>query len=155
MAAERHKPGDDGGLAKTDVAHDRHPPAGAAAGPVQMGVDLLEKPLAAREDRVHGDAGHLEQQRLEGDVLGPIGCKTYWWVRRRERDQKGDRENRSEVLQTPATVTCVSDPPASVTRLTHGGAAHERTATAPGEPSQCSLPWHYKTRNGIIDFRIC
>lgn len=87
MAAERHQAGDDGGFAKTNIAHNRHPTAGADAGPVEMTIDLLEKPLAPREDGVHGDAGHLKEQRFEGDVLGPIGRKTHWWVRRMKSSQ--------------------------------------------------------------------
>lgn len=88
MAAERHKAGDDGGLAKTNIGHHCHPTAGAAAGPVEMSVDLLEKPLAPREDGVHGDAGHLKQQRFEGDVLGPIRCETHWWAGTMKADQR-------------------------------------------------------------------
>lgn len=85
MAAERHEAGDDGGFAKTNIAHNCHPTAGAAAGPVEMGIDLLEKPLAPREDGVHGDAGHLKQQGFEGDVLGPIGCESYWGGQEKEQ----------------------------------------------------------------------
>ena len=77
VAAERHQAGDDRRLAETDVAYYGHAAVGAGVGAVEVGVDLLEEPLAAREDRVHGDAGHLEQQRLECDVLRPIGCKTH------------------------------------------------------------------------------
>ena len=77
VAAERHQARDDGGLAEADVADHHHAAVGAGVGAVQVGVDLLEEPLAAREDRVHGDAGHLEQQGLEGDVLRPIGGKTH------------------------------------------------------------------------------
>lgn len=78
VAAERHQAGDDGGLAEADVANDRHAAVGACVGAVEVGVDLLEEPLAAREDGVHGDAGHFEQQRFEGDVLRPVGGKTHW-----------------------------------------------------------------------------
>lgn len=95
MAAERHQAGDDGGFAKANVAHNRHPSAGAGAGLVETPIDLLEKPLAPREDGVHGDAGHLKQQRFEGDVLGPIGCETHWWVRRRKTSQKVTHKNHS------------------------------------------------------------
>lgn len=84
VAAERHQAGDDGRLAEADVAHNRHAAVGAGIGAVEVGVDLLEEPLAAREDGVHGDAGHLKQQRFEGDVLRPIGGKTHWRVRRIE-----------------------------------------------------------------------
>lgn len=84
VAAERHQAGDDGRLAEADVAHDGHAAVGAGVGAVEVGVDLLEEPLAAREDGVHGDAGHLKQQRFEGDVLRPIGGKTHWWVRKME-----------------------------------------------------------------------
>lgn len=84
MAAERHQARHDGGLAEADVAHHRHAAVGAGVGAVEVGVDLLEEPLAAREDGVHGDARHLEQQRFEGDVLRPVGCKTQWRVKRRK-----------------------------------------------------------------------
>lgn len=97
MATERHKAGDDGGFAKANIGHHRHPPAAAAAGLVEMSVDLLEKPVSPGEDGVHGDAGHLEQQRLQGNVLGPIGCKTHWWVRRTKAYKT--------LLHTPAGAT--------------------------------------------------
>lgn len=84
VAAECHQARDDGGLAEADVAHDRHAAVGAGVGAVEVRVDLLEQPLPACEDRVHGDAGHLEQQRFEGDVLRPIRCKTHWRVRETE-----------------------------------------------------------------------
>lgn len=77
MAAERHQARDDGSLAEADVAHDCHAAVGAGVGAVEVGVDLLEEPLTAREDRVHGDAGHLKQQGLEGDVLGSVGGETH------------------------------------------------------------------------------
>ncbi len=80
VAAERHQTRDDCRLAEADVAHDCHATVGTGIGAVEVGVDLLEEPLAAREDRVHGDAGHLKQQRFEGDVLRPIRCKTHWRV---------------------------------------------------------------------------
>lgn len=92
MAAERHQARDDRRLAEADVAYYRHAAVGADVGAVEVGIDLLEEPLAAREDGVHGDAGHLEQQRLEGDVLRPVGCKTHWTGR-------GNRE-----LQLEATL---------------------------------------------------
>lgn len=94
MAAERHQARDDRGLAEADVAHDRHAAVGAGIGAVEVGIDLLEEPLAAREDGVHGDAGHLKQQRFEGDVLRPVGGKTHWWVRK--------SENQLVVLQLEA-----------------------------------------------------
>lgn len=77
VAAERHQAGDDGGLAEADVAHNCHAAVGAGVGAVEVGVDLLEEPLATGEDRVHGDAGHFEQQRFEGDVLRPVRGKTH------------------------------------------------------------------------------
>lgn len=77
MAAERHKARDDSSLAESNVAHHGHSTVGATIGAVEVGVDLLEEPLTAGEDRVHGDAGHLEQQRFEGDVLGPVGGKAH------------------------------------------------------------------------------
>lgn len=77
MAAERHQAGDDGRLAKADVAHHSHAAAGASVRAVDVGINLLEEPFAAGEDRVHGDAGHLEQQRLQGDVLGPVGGEAH------------------------------------------------------------------------------
>lgn len=78
VAAERHQAGDDGGFPEADVAHDGHATVGAGVGAVEVSVDLLEEPLAAGEDGVHGDAGHFEQQRFEGDVLRPVGGKTHW-----------------------------------------------------------------------------
>lgn len=81
VAAQRHQAGDDGSLAEADVAHNRHAMVGAGIGPVKVGIDLLEEPLTAREDRIHGDAGHLKQQRFEGNVLRPIRGKTHWWVK--------------------------------------------------------------------------
>lgn len=77
MAAQRHQPGDDRRLAEADVAHDHDAVVATAVGVVEVGVDLLEEPLASREDRVHGDAGYFEQQRFESDVLRPIRCKTH------------------------------------------------------------------------------
>lgn len=64
MATERHQARDDCRLAKADVAYNHDAVVGAGVGAVEVGVDLLEEPLASREDRVHGDAGHLEQQRF-------------------------------------------------------------------------------------------
>ena len=74
VATERHQAGNDGRLAEADVAHDDHARAGAG---VELAVDLLEEPVAAGEHRVHGDAGHLEQQRLQGDVRRPVGCEAH------------------------------------------------------------------------------
>lgn len=82
VAAERHQARDDRCLAKADVAYYRHAAVGAGVGAVEVGIDLLKEPLAARKDRVHGDARHLKQQRFEGDVLRPIGCKTHWRIRK-------------------------------------------------------------------------
>lgn len=84
MAAERHQARDDRRLAEADVADHDHAAVGAGVGAVELGVDLLEEPLSAREDRVHGDAGHLEQQRFEGDVLRAVGCETHCGVGRME-----------------------------------------------------------------------
>lgn len=81
VAAECYQARDDGGLAEADVADYYHAAVGAGIGAVEVGVDLLEEPLAAGEDGVHGDAGHLKQQRFEGDVLRPIGCETHCRVR--------------------------------------------------------------------------
>lgn len=64
MATERHEAGDDGGLAVADVAHQNHAAIGAGVGGAEVGVDLLEEPITASEHRVHGDAGHLEEQWL-------------------------------------------------------------------------------------------
>lgn len=83
MAAESHQTGDDGGLAEADVPHHHHALVGADVGAVEVGVDLLEEPLPAGEDRVHGDAGHLEQQRFEGDVLRPIWSESHCRVKER------------------------------------------------------------------------
>lgn len=84
MAAECHQARDDRGLAEADVAYHDHATVGADVGAVEVGIDLLEEPLAAREDRVHGDARHLKQQRFEGDILRPIRCKTHCRVRELE-----------------------------------------------------------------------
>lgn len=78
VAAERHQARNDRGLAEADVSYYRHAAVGAGVWAVEVGIDLLEEPLTTREDGVHGDAGHLKQQRFEGDVLRPIGCKTHW-----------------------------------------------------------------------------
>lgn len=83
MAAERHQARDNRRLAEADVAYYHHALVGADVGVVEVGVDLLEEPFAAGEDRVHGDAGHLKQQRFEGDVLRPIGSKTHCRVIKR------------------------------------------------------------------------
>lgn len=80
VAAERHQARDDRRLAEADVADHDHAAVGAGVGAVEVGVDLLEEPLAAREHRVHGDAGHLEEQRLEGDVLRPVGREAHCGV---------------------------------------------------------------------------
>lgn len=80
MAAECHQARDNRRLAEADVAYYHHALVGTDIGVVEVGVDLLEEPLAASEDGVHGDAGHLEQQGFEGDVLRPIGSKTHCWV---------------------------------------------------------------------------
>lgn len=77
MAAQRHQSRDDGRLAKADVSHNHNSARGASTGVVEVRVNLLKEPLAACEDGVHGDAGHLEQQRFERDVVRPIGCKTH------------------------------------------------------------------------------
>lgn len=50
MAAERHQAGDDGGLAKADVANHRYATVAVGIRAVEMGFDLLEEPLAAGED---------------------------------------------------------------------------------------------------------
>lgn len=84
MAAKCHQARDNGRLAEADVCHDRYAAVGAGIGAVEVGVDLLEEPLTACEDRVHGDAGHLKQQRLEGNVLRPVRGKTHWRVREKE-----------------------------------------------------------------------
>lgn len=91
MAAECHQARDYRGLAEADVAYYCHATVGAGIGAVEVSIDLLEQPLAAREDRVHGDAGHLKQQRFEGDVLRPVGCKSHWRFK--------EIENRLVVLQ--------------------------------------------------------
>lgn len=83
MAAQRHQSRDDGRLAEADVSHNHNAARGAGIGVVEVSVDLLKEPLAAREDGVHGDAGHLEQQRLESDVVRPIGCETHCGGRRK------------------------------------------------------------------------
>lgn len=80
VAAERHQARDNRRLAEADVAYYHHALVGADVGVVEVGVDLLEEPFAAGEDRVHGDAGHLKQQRFEGDVLRPIGSKAHCGV---------------------------------------------------------------------------
>lgn len=80
MAAERHQARDDRGLAEANVAYHHHSVVGAGVGVVEVGIDLLEEPLAARKDGVHGDARHLKQQRFEGDVLRPIRCKAHCQV---------------------------------------------------------------------------
>lgn len=77
MAAQRHQPGDDRRLAEADVAHNHDAVADTAVWVVEVGVDLLEEPLASGEDGVHGDAGYFKQQRFESDVLRPIRCKTH------------------------------------------------------------------------------
>ena len=82
MAAERYQARDDRRLAKADVADYHHATVGACVGAVEVSIDLLEEPLTAGEDGVHGDAGHLKQQRFEGDVLRPIGCKTHCRTRK-------------------------------------------------------------------------
>lgn len=78
VAAERHQPGDDGGFAEADVAHDHHPAVDAGAGALQLSIDLVEHPVPAHEHGLGGDAGHLEQQRLQGDVGGSVGCEAHW-----------------------------------------------------------------------------
>lgn len=78
VAAERHQPGDDGGLAEADVADDHHAAVDAGVGALQLGVDLVEHPVPAHEHRLRGDAGHLEEQRLQGDVGGSVGRKAHW-----------------------------------------------------------------------------
>lgn len=61
VAAERHQARDDRSLAEADVAYHDHAAVGADIGAVEVDIDLLEEPLAAREDGVHRDAGHLKQ----------------------------------------------------------------------------------------------
>lgn len=61
VTAECHQTRDDRSLAEANVAYHDHATVGADIGTVEVGIDLLEEPLAAREDRVHSDAGHLEQ----------------------------------------------------------------------------------------------
>lgn len=78
MAAERHEAWDDGGLAVADVAHQNHAAIGAGVGGAEVGVDLLEEPITASEHRVHGDAGHLEEQRLQSDVLQSVRSESHW-----------------------------------------------------------------------------
>lgn len=50
MAAECHQAGDDGGLAKANVANHGYAADGAGVGAIEMSFDLLEEPLAAGED---------------------------------------------------------------------------------------------------------
>lgn len=78
VAAQRHQPGDDGGLAEADVAHDDDAAVDAGVGALQLRVDLVEHPVPAHEHRLGGDAGDLEQQRLQGDVGGSVGCEADW-----------------------------------------------------------------------------
>lgn len=78
VAAERHQPGDDGGFPVADVADDDDAAVDAGVGALQLRVDLVEHPVPAHEHRLGGDAGHLEQQRLQGDVGGSVGREADW-----------------------------------------------------------------------------
>lgn len=78
MATQRHQTRDDGRLAVADVAHNNHTAVGAVFATVEMGVDLLEQPITAGKDGVHGDAGHLEEEGLQGDVRWPVRGEPHW-----------------------------------------------------------------------------
>lgn len=78
VAAERHQSGDDGGFPKPDVPDDHHPPVDAGVGALQLRVDLVENPVPADEDGLGGDAGHLEEQRLQRDVGRSVRCEAYY-----------------------------------------------------------------------------
>lgn len=73
MAAEGHQTGDYGSLAGPSPGH-QHGSAALSRGPAPKGLfQLLEDPAATHEDRVRGDAGHLEEQRLQHDVRRLVG----------------------------------------------------------------------------------
>lgn len=78
MAAERHQPGDDGGFAEADIPDDHHAAVDAGVGALQLRIDLVEHPVPAHEHGLCGDAGHLKEQRLQGDVGGSVGCEAHW-----------------------------------------------------------------------------
>lgn len=77
VAAECNQPGDDGSLPKADVPHDHHTTVHAGVGALQLCIDLVEHPVPAHEDGFGGDAGDLEEQRLQGDVWRSVGCKAH------------------------------------------------------------------------------
>ena len=85
VATERHQPGNDGRLAEADAADDNHAAIGGGVGSAQLGVNLLEQPITACEDRIHGDAGHLEEEGLESYVLETVRSKAHCGRRERER----------------------------------------------------------------------
>ena len=82
VATERYKPGDDGCFAVAHTAHHNGAAVVCRLAGLQDVFQLLKEPIAANEHGVCGDAGHLEQQRLEHDVHRLVGCKAGW--RRRE-----------------------------------------------------------------------
>lgn len=78
VAAQRHEPGDDGRLPVPDAAHhDGAVALGGLAG-LQDAFQVLKEPVAAHEHRVGGDAGNLEEQRLEHDIHRFVGSEARW-----------------------------------------------------------------------------
>lgn len=93
MAAQRHQTRDDGCLAIANVAHDNYAEVGDVVASVEMGIDLLEQPITAGEDGVHGDAGHLEEEGLQGNVRWPVWGKPHWKVRGARERERTDSYN--------------------------------------------------------------
>lgn len=85
VAAQSHQAGDDGRLAVADAAHHHGALTLFALRGLQRFLQLLEQPVTADEHRVCGDAGHLEEQRLQHDVHWLVGSETRW----REANKRG------------------------------------------------------------------
>lgn len=89
MAAQCHQARDDGRLAVADAAHHHGALTLATLRGLQHVLQLLEQPVAAHKHRVCGDAGHLEEQRLQHNVHRFVGSKTSWRKRKKGRSELG------------------------------------------------------------------
>ena len=89
MATEGDQPGHDGRLAEAHVAHNDRPAAlsGLALDPQPI-LQLLEQPITAHEHRVHGNAGHLEEEGLQHDLSRLVRSEAGWRETERERERE-------------------------------------------------------------------
>lgn len=75
VAAEGHKPGDDGGFAEPNVSHYHYSLVHAGIWTLKLSIYFVENPIPANEHWLCSDAGHFKEQRLQRDVWRPVRCK--------------------------------------------------------------------------------